>query len=143
LKQRNVMKLEYLFQIYQTAVAEKDISAYLSIYDEHVRAFDMWQQWTYQGIDAWRQMAEDWFTSLGSNKDIVTFENVQAHDNDGLAVITAIVKFTAVSETGEALRYLQNRLTWVAHKKDGNWKIIHQHTSSPINGKTMEVILQR
>jgi ketosteroid isomerase-like protein len=53
------------------------------------------------------------------------------------------MKFTAVSEEGEELRYLQYRLTWVAKKKEGSWKIIHQHTSSPVDFETMQVILTR
>lgn len=43
----------------------------------------------------------------------------------------------------EALRYLENRLTWVAKKKAGVWKIIHQHTSGPVDFESMKLILRR
>jgi uncharacterized protein (TIGR02246 family) len=136
------MQLESIFEIYKTAVFEKDIERFISIFDDDVRVFDMWQEWQFNGIKAWRRMTEGSFAALGSNRDVVTFEEVKAIDNDGIAVITAIVKFTNVNEVGDELRFLQNRLTWIVRKQEGQWKIIHQHTSSPIDGK-LQAILQR
>jgi uncharacterized protein (TIGR02246 family) len=137
------MKLESIFEAYKTAVLQKDLDAYASIFDENILAFDTWQQWSYEGLTAWRDTAKGWFTSLGSIHDVVTFDDIKIQENGDLAMIAAIVKFTAVSENGEELRYLQNRLTWVARKKDNVWKIIHQHTSSPVDFETMQVILTR
>lgn len=132
-----------LIQTYIKAVFEKDIEIFLTIYDEQVLIFDMWQQWSYKGIAAWREMVKGWFNGLGSDKDVVTFDEVQIQQKSELAIITAIVKFTATSEKGEALRYLQNRLTWVVQQKDSSWKVIHQHTSSPIDFESMKVILKK
>jgi uncharacterized protein (TIGR02246 family) len=137
------MQLESLLQLYKNAVLEKNLNAYACIFDEKVRAFDMWGEWVYDGLDAWLGMAKGWFGSLGTDRDIVDFEDIQIETSDELGIVTAIVKFTAVSEKGEALRYLQNRLTWIARKKDGVWKIIHQHTSGPVDFETMKVILQK
>jgi len=134
---------ESLFEIYKKAVFEKNLEAFASIFDENVRVFDMWEQWTYDGLAAWQEMAKGWFASLGTDKDVVTFDDIQIQTSGDLAVMSAFVKFTAVSADGEALRYLQNRLTWVARKKENAWKIIHQHTSSPVDFETMKVILQR
>lgn len=136
-------ELQALIETYIKAVFEKDIEVFLSMYDEQVLVFDMWQQWSYKGIAAWREMVKGWFNGLGSDKDIVTFDEVQIQQNDELAIITAIVKFTATSEKGEALRYLQNRLTWITQHKDSSWKVIHQHTSSPIDFESMKVILEK
>lgn len=138
-----MQELESLFQIYTTAVFEKDLEAYASIFDEDVRAFDMWQHWVYDGLASWREMAKNWFVSLGTDRDKVTFDDIQIQQHGELAAATAIMKFTAISEKGEELRYLQNRLTWVARKKEDAWKIIHQHTSSPIDFETMKVILKK
>jgi len=137
------MEPEDLIQIYKTAVLKKDLELYASIFDEEVYVFDTWQQWSYAGLPAWLEMAKAWFTSLGTDHDSVTFENIKIHNSGELALIIAIMKFTAVSEEGEDLRFLQNRLTWVARKIEGNWKIIHQHTSSPVDFETMQVILTR
>jgi uncharacterized protein (TIGR02246 family) len=135
--------IESLLEIYKNAVFQKDVEAYTSIFDEKVRVFDMWEKWSCDGLDAWQEIAKGWFASLGTDRDVVTFDNIQIQATDELATATAFARFTAVSEKGEELRYLENRLTWVARKKDGIWKIIHQHTSGPVDFETMKVILKR
>jgi ketosteroid isomerase-like protein len=135
--------IESLFETYKNSVFKKDVEAFVSIFDEKMRIFDMWQCWSYDGLSDWREMVENWFDSLGENKDIVEFSDIQIQSTGEMAVATAFVKFTAVSDKGEELRYLENRLTWVIQKKKNDWKIIHQHTSGPIDFQTMKVILQR
>ena len=136
-------ELDSLFETYKNAVFQKDVEAFASIFDENVRVFDMWQQWSLDGLTAWREMAKGWFDSLGTNRDVITFEDIQIEATDEMATATAFVRFAAVSEKGEELRYLQNRLTWVARKKEEGWKIIHQHTSGPVDPKAMKVMLKR
>jgi len=137
------MNPENLLDAYANAVAAKDLNAYLSIFDENIRVFDMWQEWSYDGLNAWREMAMGWFASLGTDKDVVTFSDTRIDEHDDMALITTIARFTAVSNAGEERRFLENRLTWVALKKNNDWKIIHQHTSSPIDFDSMQVELQR
>jgi len=134
-------EIESLFETYKNAVFQKDVAAYASIFDEEVRIFDMWVDWASDGLAVWRDMAKDWFGSLGAERVVVGFEGVQIQAGAELAAATAFVRFAAISEQGQELRYLQNRLTWVAKKKEGAWKIIHQHTSSPVDFETMKVIL--
>jgi uncharacterized protein (TIGR02246 family) len=138
-----MIELASLYQTYRNAIFKKDLDAFASIFDEKVRVFDMWGPWTYEGLAAWREMAKGWFISLGADRDVVSFEDIQIEASGELAILTAIAKFTAISEEGEELRYLQNRLTWVARKKEGGWKIIHQHSSGPIDFETMKVVLKR
>ena len=136
-------EVEALFETYKNAVFQKDVEAFAALFDEKVRVFDMWVLWTYDGLTAWREMAKEWFGSLGADQVVVTFDDIQIEAAGDLATATAFVRFAAISEKGEALRYLENRLTWVARKKGGSWVIIHQHTSSPIDFETMKVILKR
>ena len=136
-------EIEVLLKEYKEAVYEKDIPRFIKLFDEEVLVFDMWQQWEYKGITAWTVMVENWFNSLGTNRDELRFEEVVIHEQGLVAVVTAIARFAAVSQTGEELRYLQNRLTWVLQKKEVTWKIIHQHTSSPIDFETMKPILKK
>ena len=136
-------EIESLFKTYKDAVFEKDIETFSSLFDENVRVFDMWQQWTYEGLAAWMGMVKDWFSSLATNRDVITYEDIQIQTSGEMAVATAIVRFTAVSETGEDLRYLEERLTWGIVKKSGSWKIVHQHTSGPVDFNSMKVILKR
>jgi uncharacterized protein (TIGR02246 family) len=135
-------EIESLFETYKNAVLQKDVEAFVSIFDEGVRVFDMWE-WTYEGLVPWREMAKGWFGSLVNERVVVTFDDVQVQTAGEMAVASAFARFAAISEKGEELRYLQNRLTWVARKKEGVWKIIHEHTSGPVDGETMKVLLKR
>jgi len=135
-------EIESLLETYKNAVFQKDVESFLSIFDDHVRIFDMWE-WVYDGLGPWRAMAEGWFGSLGVERVVVTFDEVRIDAGDEMAVVTAFARFAARSEKGEELRYLQNRLSWVARKKGEVWKIIHEHTSGPVDGGTMKVLLQR
>jgi ketosteroid isomerase-like protein len=88
-------------------------------------------------------MAKGWFASLGTDRDVVRFDDVQFQENNDLAIVTAIVRFTAVSAEGKELRFLEERLTCIAQRKNGIWKIIHQHTSTPTDFNSMKAILTR
>jgi ketosteroid isomerase-like protein len=39
---------------------------------------------------------------------------------------------------------MNNRLTWALRKTDrGKWKVVHEHSSAPIDFETAKVILNR
>jgi uncharacterized protein (TIGR02246 family) len=135
-------ELSSLFDIYKDAVLKKDAALFASIFDDSVHVFDLWQ-WTFEGLPAWRQMAEGWFEWLGKENCVVEFSDIQVNTAGDIGYAHAVVKYTGISETGETLRSLFNRLTWVAVKKDGTWKIVHEHTSGPADRDTMKVILER
>src|ERR1700759_2226265 len=134
--------INILFESYKDAVYRKDAEGLLSLFDEDVRIFDMWA-WSYQGLPAWREMVTGWFSSLGANRDVVTFDDIHIHESGDMAVANAFARFAATDESGKELRVLENRLTWVLKKNAGIWKIIHEHTSGPVDGETLKVQLQR
>jgi ketosteroid isomerase-like protein len=128
---------------YKAAVFAKDIDAFIALYDEDVLVFDMWGVWSYHGIASWRDMAARWFGSLGTERVIVDFSDVQTIAAEDLAVVHAFVKYKAVSADGVDLRSLDNRLTVTLRKKGDGWKVVHEHTSSPIDFETAKVMFQR
>jgi ketosteroid isomerase-like protein len=128
---------------YKAAVFAKDIDAFVALYDTDVQVFDAWSVWTYVGITSWRKVVTDWLSSLGTDRVVVEFNEAEAIIEPSLAVIHAIVTFKGVSPDGVVLRSLNNRLTMTLRQKNGGWKIIHQHTSSPIDLKTAKAILHR
>jgi len=134
--------IQTLLDTYKNTVFNKDVEGFLALFDENVRVFDMWA-WKYQGLPAWREMVSGWFSSLGADRDKVTFDDIHIEESGEMALVSAFARFAAVSEKGEELRFLQNRLTWVVQKKGGAWKIIHEHTSGPVDGSTMKVQLVR
>ena len=132
-----------IFDTYKAAVNAKDVDAFVSLYDQDVVVFDMWGEWSYQGIEAWRRMVIDWFGSLGNERVMVEFNNAQVITEHSIAIAHAFVTFKGVSAEGEMLRAMHNRFTWVLKNREGRWKILHEHSSAPIDFETSKVILQR
>ena len=129
---------------YKTCVLRKDAAALIDLYSDDVRVFDTWGVWSYEGASAWRQALEEWFGSLGTDQVEVAFDDVQVFARGAAATLSAVVKYTAVSATGIAVRSLQNRLTWgLRHEGDRGWKIGHEHTSAPIGLGDLKAILRR
>jgi ketosteroid isomerase-like protein len=62
-----------------------------------------------------------------------------------LSVGHATLTYTALSEGGEKLRSLDNRITVALRRTgdSGRWKIFHEHTSGPIEHPSLKGIVQR
>lgn len=132
-----------MLDAYKAAVFAKDVDAFVTLYDQDVCVFDMWGEWSYNGVEAWRGMVTAWFGSLGSERVVIDMNSVQtivAHD---VAIVYAFVTYKGVSAEGKELRAMHNRLTWTLKQKGGAWKIVHEHTSAPVDFETSKVILQR
>jgi ketosteroid isomerase-like protein len=134
-----------IMEVYKTSVFEKNVGAFMDLYDRHVRIFDTWGVWSYEGAHAWRITVEAWFSSLGTERVRVTFEDVQASADTSLAGVSAFVTYASLSAEGLQLRSMQNRITWVlrAVGSDSEWKIAHEHTSAPVGFKDGKAILSR
>jgi ketosteroid isomerase-like protein len=128
---------------YKAAVFAKDVDSFVALYDRDVFVFDMWGVWSYNGIAAWREMAAGWFGSLGAERVIVDFSDAQTIVAQDLAVVHAFVTYKAVTADGVDLRSLDNRLTVTLRRQGDGWKIVHQHTSAPIDRETAKVIFKR
>ncbi|MGH3056087.1 MAG: YybH family protein [Gaiellaceae bacterium] len=125
--------MDEMLAAYVAAVRAKDVDAFVGLYADDVRNFDLWQEWTYDGKDALRGMVEEWFGSLPDDEEVaVRFDEVRTQASSDVAAVSAFTTFAAVSPDGEELRSMNNRLTWVLRKDAGGaWKIVHEHTSAP------------
>lgn len=132
-----------VFDAYKTAVFSKDVDALTALYDENVRVFDMWGKWSYNGIEAWRGIVANWFGSLGADRVAVDVHDVQMNFAQDVAIVHAFITYRGVSADGSELRAMDNRLTWALKQTDRSWKIIHEHTSAPIDFETSKVLLKR
>jgi ketosteroid isomerase-like protein len=131
----NTMLTEYCASIF-----DKNADNYLSLYSNDVLIFDMWNDWYVRGLKQWRELTENWFASLNTEKVIVTATEIQLNQSADIIVGCAILRFAAISEEGLELRYLHNRVSITMHNVDGKWKIFHQHSSAPIDGKSINVM---
>ena len=125
--------MEQLLNAYADAARAKDVDAFVGLYSDDVRTFDLWEQWTYDGKEALRAMVAEWFGSLPADEEVVIrFDEVRTQAGLDVAAVSAFTTFAAVSPDGTELRSMNNRLTWVLRKDaDGAWKIVHEHTSAP------------
>ena len=128
---------------YAAAVLAKDVEAFMRLYHPDVRVFDTWGVWVYEGSAAWRVAVEGWLTSLGGERVRVSFADVQIAAEHGLASASAIVTYAAESAQGEALRAMQNRISWVLRESSHVLRIVHEHTSAPVGFEDGKAILDR
>ncbi|MBO9662255.1 nuclear transport factor 2 family protein [Dokdonella sp.] len=128
---------------YAAAARAKDIEAFLALYDEEVVLFDLWGSWSLRGIETWRTAVTDWFGSLGDQLLVVTADDVESRVDGDLAVGHAILTYAAFSADGRALRSLDNRITMVLKRCGDAWRIVHEHTSAPVDHATSKAVLKR
>lgn len=128
---------------YAEAVRSKDVDAFTALYDQDVHVFDMWGRWSLHGLIAWREMAMGWFSSLGDERVVVTFDSAHSTVTEDLVVGYAIFSYTAIAPDGTKLRSLSNRATLALRNTSDGWKIFHEHTSAPIDHKSLLAILSR
>jgi ketosteroid isomerase-like protein len=128
---------------YAEAVRNKDVDAFASLYDLDIHVFDMWGSWSLRGLPAWREMAASWFSSLGVECVVVTYDNENSVATGDLAIGHAVLTYTALAPDGTTIRSLSNRATMALRKNADCWKIFHEHTSAPIDHASLRAILNR
>lgn len=132
-----------ILDTYKAAVYARDVEAFVALYAPDVNIFDMWGAWSYHGLAAWRQVVEGWFGSLGTERVIVGFDDIQTTTAQDLAAAHLFVSYQAISADGVTLRAMQNRMSLTLQRNPGGWEIVHQHTSAPIDFATTKAIFQR
>ena len=127
---------------YQAAVLAKDVDAFVSIYADDARIFELWGTWEHD-IGSWREMAKGWFAFLGDQRSVVTAHDVRTQVAGDMAMLSASLTYAAVDAGGQPLRSLDNRLTWVLRQRDGRWQVVHEHTSVPLAHEDGKGIVKR
>lgn len=128
---------------YKTAVHEKDIEKFLSMYAAEIHIYDCWGNWESKGISSWRENVVEWFNGLSEDGVFLTvdFNNLVVEEDSYLAFVHCDVTYVAhQEESGDKLRQMTNRFTFGLKKVNGSWFIVHEHSSLPINMKTGEGI---
>lgn len=128
---------------YRAAIFAKDIDAFAALYDRDVCVFDLWGAWSYTSLEAWRNVVATWFDSLGTERVLVDVDRVQSIVTSDVAIVHAFVTYRGLSAEGLELRTMHNRLTWALKQNEGAWKVVHEHTSAPVDFETSMVVLQR
>ena len=121
---------------YALAVWNKDVVEFLKLYNGSVNVFDAWGCWEYVGIEEFRSLPVNWFKDLRSDRVKVTYKDPQIHESGDLGSIWTEVNYAAYDEQNKLLHAMSNRLTMVLTKQSDGWKIIHEHTSIPVDMET-------
>lgn len=122
-------------QAYADAVHRKDAPALAALYADDAVIFDAWDAWLppLPGAAGVLAMATAWFASLGTASVQVSFSEVVSHTVADMAHVSAFVTYTAVSAQGQAMRAMTNRLSAVLACTGGGWRVVHEHTSVPVD----------
>ena len=132
-----------LLGAYASAVLAADSQAFMRLYDPKARVFDAWGVWLYEDAASWQRAVEGWLSSLGTEKVRVSFDEVHTSGTKDFMVLNAIVTYASFSAQGEALRAMQNRLTWALRTSGHALRIVHEHTSAPVGFEDQKAILTR
>ena len=132
--------IDHVLRAYADSVFRKDPDAFAAIYDSDVRVFDAWDSWRSDGKSAVREMAKNWFGSLGEKRVEVVFSEVQGRVESTMAFASAWVTYAAITPTGTRLHAVTNRITLVLHHGPDGWRVVHEHTSVPVEFGSKQVV---
>ena len=121
------------FTIYKQSAWDKDTQSMIALYHDNVVIFDMWNQGYQTGLTEWSTVIKDWLGSLGEEKVNVIFEMTEIHEDNDVGFGSALITYQAISTSNTIVRSMKNRVTLGFIKQKDGWKVIHQHTSAPIN----------
>ena len=115
-----------------TAVIDKDVDGVLATFSpaDDAYVFVEGPRWTTHGGD---RIAEGWRAYFRSPVGITAFRWVEGPfvwESDALAQVCGVIDYDIVGD-GKAGR-LRMRMTWLVRREDGEWRIVHEHGSQPL-----------
>ena len=128
------------FQSYQMTAFDKDVLGMINLYDNDVSVFDMWGKGFVLGLKEWSTTITDWLTSLKNEKVKVVFTMIDIHEDEHVGFAHALIEFQAIASDDSIQRSMKNRISLGFVKKDGFWKVKHQHTSAPIDSALKAIL---
>jgi ketosteroid isomerase-like protein len=138
--QNGIKNIKDFFRSYEDTAFRKDIPGMINLYDDNIVTFDMWDKGYFSGLKEWSSIISDWLTSLTSEKVKVSFEMIDVQEGEDVGFASAIIQFQALATDDSVQRSMRNRITLGFIKKDGFWKVKHQHTSAPINSDLQAIL---
>lgn len=133
--------LESVVDRYTAAVKSLDKQALLALYAPSLRMFDMTSPFELRGPETFAKRVDKWFVDMEGSVPGAKALQIESAASGDLAYMSMLMEYFDVDEEGNR-RGMTNRLTWVLAPDGDDWKIIHEHTSVPLDEETMEPMFQ-
>lgn len=127
------MNVQALIEKYAKAVSEQNVDQFLSLYHPDIVAYDAWDRWAYQGSHQWSQVPTDWFNEPGEEVFQSKFREVFVEGSGDVVLVRGLIDFSSNASDRDVLT---NRFSWIVNKVNGEYRIVHEHTSMPIERET-------
>lgn len=125
---------------YAAAVLDRDLPRFVDLYAEDMQVFDSWNRWEYVGREDWAGMISAWFEGIRDVRVRVMPKDVKTWTDAHVAGGSATLEFAALDADGQPLRATENRLTVLLRNEGGTWRVVHQHTSVPVDFQSKQVV---
>ena len=134
-------QIRNLLTRWEEAFRAKDVTAIMSVYapGEVVVAFDIVPPLAKVGREAYRQNYEEFF-AMFSGPLTVELRDLRIAAAGDVAFLHCFDRMSGTLQSGEPFD-LWLRVTSGLRKIDGEWRIIHDHVSVPINFETATAAL--
>lgn len=123
------VELRELIARWSKAVRDQNLAGIRADHDPEMLMFDVPPPFQSRGLDAYMTT---WKTFLDWSTKPVAFDfhDVQSTAGQDVAFATAIGRCNGTERNGEKIE-LEFRLTMGFRKRDGRWRIVHEHHSVP------------
>ena len=122
------------------ALRRRDVDAIVSRQAPDVLSFDVVNPLQYIGSDATRQRAEEWMSSFQGPIGL-EIRDLSVTVGDGVAFARSLNRVSVTTAAGARVN-MWLRSTVCYCKIDGEWLVIHQHSSVPFDGESGKASLQ-
>lgn len=129
-----------LTRSYAAAVWDKDAAALDALYAEDAEIYDLWAPGRISDRREWTAAIRGWLGGLGLERVRVEAMAERGRTGGDLAWVHALLRFSAVDPAGAVLRSMVNRFSWGLERRGGNWLVVHQHSSLPIDGGSLRAV---
>ena len=125
--------IQPLLDRYVEAILHKDIEGLMSLYHPDVTMFNTYDFWCFHGARRWCEAVTHHSEHLLKDVTEVTFRNVQVKGKKNVYLVHGLIDYHYMSHPDT---HVVHRFTWLIKRAGDDLKIIHQHTSLPIDPST-------
>lgn len=128
-----------LLKDFEKAFRARDLDTIMALYSPDVIAYDIAPPLQYAGVAAYRKTWQNFFDAYEGPLD-VDFRDLQLGVSGNIVYTFSLERFTGTLKGGQKSE-IWVRVTDVYEKKDGRWRILHEHVSVPVDFATGKAVL--